>query len=321
MAEASNISIGINRDFVISGGLSGLAYRTAVNIDTTGARLVHLALRDFPKARALEMTISDALSLFDEELNAARRDIQKALRRRPEGVPEGIKQTLVVRSILSAQSFSCVVKVDQIQRDLTLLSMSTNPNAFDISRKAGDRITTGLRTLESVVGEVIERLNSGYKKGAGRNKKTGDAKAQPTAVKADSAAKQKNTKAPKPAKAEDKAASKPPVNADPKSKAEPKPAQAQKLKQAAADNAGEKANSPAPVAKASAKAVTNEPAVADAGKSVEESTTTAAATDPKVSTKPESAAAGKATENDSAPADQVTKSEPTSIKAVKTGSA
>lgn len=175
MAETKQVSI--NRDFMISGYLSGQAFRVAVRVDTTATRLIRLALKDFSKARALEQEIVDALSLFDEGLKSVRKELDKANRRRREGVPgAGMKQDYVVRTMVSAQAFRSAVMVDQIQRDLTLLSLAGSPQIAVIADKAQKAVSDSLQSLDSVVASVSKALDEENDRARKRRKEPGKPK-------------------------------------------------------------------------------------------------------------------------------------------------
>lgn len=158
MAEAKQVTI--NRDFVISGSLSAQGFRVGVRIDTTATRLIRLALTDFSKARGLEQEIVDALGLFDETMKTVRKDLAKANRRRREGVPSGMKQNYMVRTMISAAAFKSAVMVDQIQRDLTMLSLAGSPQVAEVAAKAQDTVSEALRSLDSVVSYVSKELDT-----------------------------------------------------------------------------------------------------------------------------------------------------------------
>lgn len=154
----ADINVGINRDFLISGSLSGQAYRLAVKTDTTAYGLVRGALRDFLTARTVEQSMVDGLQLFEEELKSVRKDLAKVNKRRIGGVPNsGLKQQFVVRTMASSLAFRSAVMVDQIQRDLVILSMDGNPNVARAVEQANSRILSALSTIDAVISDAAKK--------------------------------------------------------------------------------------------------------------------------------------------------------------------
>lgn len=185
MAEARDVSV--NREYIVSGFLSGQAYRLAVRVDSAAARLIRLGLRDFDKARSLEQEIFGALSDLENTAKTARKMIDKVNRRRREGVPTGgPKQTFMVRSLPSAHAFRCAVAVDQIQRDISMLGLASSGDVAKVAADAQSALTEAINIADSIIQSVIKKTdsrrqpNKQTKAKAPTDQKAQPAKAQPT---------------------------------------------------------------------------------------------------------------------------------------------
>ncbi|WP_300494740.1 hypothetical protein [Marinobacter sp.] len=185
MAEARDVSV--NREYIVSGFLSGQAYRLAVRVDSAAARLIRLGLRDFDKARSLEQEIFGALTDLENTAKTARKMIDKVNRRRREGVPTGgPKQTFMVRSLPSAHAFRCAVAVDQIQRDISMLGLASSGDVAKVAADAQSALTEAINIADSIIQSVIKKTdsrrqpNKQTKAKAPTDQKAQPAKAQPT---------------------------------------------------------------------------------------------------------------------------------------------
>lgn len=159
MAEARDVSV--NREFIVSGFLSGQAYRLAVRVDSAAGRLIRLGLRDFDKARSLEQEIFGALSELEATAKTARKMIDKVNRRRREGVPTGgPKQTFMVRSLPSAHAFRCAVAVDQIQRDISMLGLASSGDVAKVASDAQSSLIEAINVADSIVQSVMKKTDS-----------------------------------------------------------------------------------------------------------------------------------------------------------------
>ena len=158
MAEAKQVAI--NREFVVSGFMSGQAYRIAVRIDTAATRLIRLGLRDFEAARKLEQELVDGMGVLEGHTKVIRKAIDKVNRRRREGVPtSSVKQNYMVRSLVSAQAFRCAIAVDQIQRDISMLGLSASGDVAKTANNAQSTISQALEILDSITESVIKRTD------------------------------------------------------------------------------------------------------------------------------------------------------------------
>lgn len=185
MAEARDVSV--NREFIVSGFLSGQAYRLAVRVDSAAGRLIRLGLRDFDKARILEQEVFGALADLENTAKTARKMIDKVNRRRREGVPTGgPKQTFMVRSLPSAHAFRCAVAVDQIQRDISMLGLASSGDVAKVAADAQSALTEAISIADSIIQSVIKKTdsrrqpNKQTKAKAATDQKAQPAKAQPT---------------------------------------------------------------------------------------------------------------------------------------------
>lgn len=180
MAEARDVSV--NREFIVSGFLSGQAYRLAVRVDSAAARLIRLGLRDFEKAKSLEQEVFGALTDLENTAKTARKMIDKVNRRRREGVPTGgPKQTFMVRSLPSAHAFRCAVAVDQIQRDISMLGLASSGDVAKVAADAQSALTDAINIADSIIQSVIKKTDSrrqGNK--PAKTKASTDKKAEPT---------------------------------------------------------------------------------------------------------------------------------------------
>lgn len=158
MAEARDFAV--NREFIVSGFLSGQAYRLAVNVDTAATRLVRFGLREFDKARALEKDLVDALTDLERTAKDVRKKIDKVNRRRREGVPtSGPKQTFMVRSLPSAHAFRCAVAIDQIQRDISMLGLAASGDVAKTASSAQGTVSDAISIADSVVQSVLQKVD------------------------------------------------------------------------------------------------------------------------------------------------------------------
>lgn len=170
MAEAKQVAI--NREFVVSGFMSGQAYRIAVRVDTAATRLIRLGLRDFETARKLEQELVDGMEALEGHTKVARKAIDKINRRRREGVPtSSVKQNFMVRSLVSAQAFRCAVAVDQIQRDISMLGLSASGDVAKTANNVQNTISQALEILDSITESVIKRTDRDRQRPAQQRKK------------------------------------------------------------------------------------------------------------------------------------------------------
>lgn len=170
MAEARDVSV--NREFIVSGFLSGQAYRLAVRVDSTAARLIRLGLRDFDKAKALEADVFAALSDLDATTKSVRKMIDKVNRRRREGVPSaGPKQNFMVRSLPSAHAFRCAVAVDQIQRDISMLGLASSGDVAKTAAEAQTVLAEAINIADSIMLSVMKKTDS--RRPAGKSSQRG----------------------------------------------------------------------------------------------------------------------------------------------------
>lgn len=159
MAEARDVSV--TREFIVSGFLSGQAYRLAVRVDSAAGRLIRLGLRDFDKARILEQEIFSAINDLENTTKTSRKMIDKVNRRRREGVPVGgPRKTFIVRSLPSAHAFRCAVAVDQIQRDISMLGLASSGDVAKVAADAQSALTQALNIADSIVQSVIKKTDS-----------------------------------------------------------------------------------------------------------------------------------------------------------------
>lgn len=159
MAEAREVSV--NREFIVSGFLSGQAYRLAVRVDSAAGRLIRLGLRDFDKARSLEQEVFGALNDLEVTAKTARKMIDKVNRRRREGIPTGgPKQNFMVRSLPSAHAFRCAVAIDQIQREISMLGLASSGDVAKVASDAQSSLTEAINIADSIVQSVIKKTDS-----------------------------------------------------------------------------------------------------------------------------------------------------------------
>lgn len=156
MAEARDIAV--NREFIVSGFMSGQAFRLAVRVDNAATRLIRLGLRDFDQALTLEQYLVTALNDLDRTAKDIRKKVDKVNRRRREGVPSsGTKQTYMVRSLPSALAYRCAVAIDQIQRDISMLGLVASNDVSKTANEAQSTMSEAIALADSCVQAVLKK--------------------------------------------------------------------------------------------------------------------------------------------------------------------
>lgn len=158
MAEARDIAV--NREFIVSGFMSGQAFRLAVRVDTAATRLIRIGLRDFDQAHLLENELISALRDLDRTAKDVRKSVDKVSRRRREGVPSsGTKQTYMVRSLPSALAYRCAVAIDQIQRDIAMLGLVASSDVSKTANNAQTTISEAIALADNCVASILKKTD------------------------------------------------------------------------------------------------------------------------------------------------------------------